>query len=506
MRGKWARDAGFAGERLAVWDTDDYQRIKLVAVAARQFQRRGDVVWNDSSFHAFARYLFKHHDFKRLIRNPETGKREPAPLSIFEVKRLYAGVSKADARKRQSRETASIFERAWSGDIDGNWSIRDRFWFKKKAKRMLACGSRLTYADVLGPEGNPVESRLIHGQFCGDTFCGNCKKARATKHLQRVTAAKAILPEILAEERPETQKTAILLLTLTHENAPVTEAGPAVARLSRAWRNLAKTPEWKYIGALGYVRAIEVTDSANFTQVNQHIHAMIWVDEQQYFGMPARVERANGKTRVIKSRRSRFMNNMQWAELWQRASGIPYTPSIKVNRVGAGEEEQKAILETLKYATKGLLPDDSDEWDKADKKAAEKWLVELSKQLKNKHLVEFGGFIQKARKRAEEKGMLETWAEAAAKLELGGMIRFRVYSWWCDEHVYRRNEVAETIVQQAVYRLISPEGPRGPPSETGTEKQLDRFHRALENVLNGIGALKGMNHARRIEEKNTENS
>ena len=115
------------------------------------------------------------------------------------------------------------------------------------------------------------------------------------------------------------------------------------------------------------MRAIEVTYNQEKDTYHPHIHCIFAV-KAQYF--------TKG-----------YIKKSDWVELWQKAMNLDYQPSVHVKTIKETDNDKtKAVAEVAKYPTKS-----ADLLKIEDEKQAVQALIALTKTMKGRRLITFGG-------------------------------------------------------------------------------------------------------------------
>jgi plasmid rolling circle replication initiator protein Rep len=178
-------------------------------------------------------------------------------------------------------------------------------------------------------------------------------------------------------------------LTLTVRNCPITELRKTVNLLSKSFLNMTRAkPFSEYFNQrggdaiAGFYRALEVTqDKHNSDYCHPHLHILLHLPQYYFHG-------GNG------------IRQPDIVKAWQKALGVDYEPSVRINRVkakktkynaensdGEGAENTglfEAVCETAKYQTKSN--------DFLDSGA--EWAKEYLSQMKGIRNVSTGGTIK----------------------------------------------------------------------------------------------------------------
>jgi plasmid rolling circle replication initiator protein Rep len=235
-------------------------------------------------------------------------------------------------------------------------TVHDRY-----AERIDNCSGLLEFSFLLDNITGETGLKLKTARFCRVRHCPVCQWRRSLVWRARFFQA---LPKI----RKEYPTARFLFLTLTVKNCELSDLRSCLAHMNKSWVRLSQRQQFP---ALGWLKSVEVTRSTNGT-AHPHFHAIL-MTSQNYFSR-------------------NYLSQSKWAELWQEALRVDYTPVVNVKSIKPakgssddqiGDQLAKALCETLKYSVK---PDDlvSDR----------EWLVELTTQLHNTRAVAVGGVFK----------------------------------------------------------------------------------------------------------------
>ena len=163
--------------------------------------------------------------------------------------------------------------------------------------------------------------RIFNASLCRDRLCPVCQWRRA-----RVLTAKTTTAIELSECR-------VIAVTLTLRNCEPTELKTQLKLLSKACSRLMRFKRLSFVQ--GYIRTIEITHNAKSDTFHGHIHAL-WTVPESYF---------------LKSN-SDYLGHTELCALWQKAAGVDYLPSCRIQAVKRGDENA-AVREVAKYISKG---------------------------------------------------------------------------------------------------------------------------------------------------------
>lgn len=251
-----------------------------------------------------------------------------------------------------SNESQQLHER-WSDKKNSNMRLAEVYdkFDRKKAERLRSCARML----VFGRTERGLA--LVNGNFCRVGLCPMCQWRRARK-LQGQMA------RILHHLEPRGYK--YIFVTLTVRNCGAAELSGTLDKLAEGWRRLSQYKAVKSI-AKGAYRGLEITHDCseiitpemyvarrlyyigqglhvgdlnpNYNTYHPHYHCLIAVKPSYFTGRL-------------------YLSQEKWRELWRRALGVDYLPSVNVRRVkGRGME---GVIEACKYTVKesDFLTDD----------------------------------------------------------------------------------------------------------------------------------------------------
>lgn len=174
---------------------------------------------------------------------------------------------------------------------------------------------------------------VYKGSFCNNKFCPSCMKARAS----RMADQTAYSWRRMVSDR---KKPAFYLVTLTCRNVDGQALPEMVRRLSKATTKLFNSwPFCVHEGKRGkqkrksmywgYVRSLEIT-CPRPDEYHPHVHVLM-AFRPRFFASKMN-EQAKGR----------------WRELWAKALGVDYLPSVNVERVSG----ENVAREVCKYPVK----------------------------------------------------------------------------------------------------------------------------------------------------------
>ena len=233
----------------------------------------------------------------------------------------------------------------------------------RRSEHIQVCGSMLQFLKERNLVSEEIRRRLVKGNFCKYRFCPMCQWRMARK----------VCREVLGRLRTINEAhngVALLFLTLTIKNEPITELKSTVKHLSQAFQRLQQSKQYKD-AVLGSIRAIEfLGDNTEQGECHPHFHCLLVVNKS-YF----------------KSRD--YINFEEWTNLWQRSLRVDYRPIINVQRVkpkGKMSAIVAAALEVVKYS---VTSSDLEKLSKED-------FQELDRQTRNIRQYNYSGELKDA--------------------------------------------------------------------------------------------------------------
>jgi len=214
-----------------------------------------------------------------------------------------------------------------------NFELMQEVLNSKQLKAYFECAQYLKYVLIKTEEGEYIK-KLVSANFCKNRFCSICNWRRALKY--RVILNNRI-QKIL-----ENKKVKFIFLTLTTRNVYYLNLKKEIKKILNAFTRLFKFKRVSQnLGILGYVRSLEFTiQKNNLDYINLHIHVLVVVTPG-YFD----------------TRKNFYINQREWAKLWQKALRVDYTPIVDVRVVRKRKKsnytaEELAIFEVVKYILK----------------------------------------------------------------------------------------------------------------------------------------------------------
>ncbi len=258
---------------------------------------------------------------------------------------------------------------------------------KSSYKALEHCASFLLYGiNEMG------EKRLKNADFCRARLCPMCNWRKSLKVFSQTSA----ITDLMLEKYPTTR---FIFVTLTQKSCTGEDLPNQIKQMNEAFRKLT-SPNHKFSFAmkfkaslLGYMRAIEVTYNAKTKMYHPHIH-VIFAVKAGYF--------SHG-----------YITQRGWRELWQKAMKLDYEPQINVQTIkakkvdelkelSAGELPEDAGMQkkamAAAVAETGKYPVKTDELISLSDDDAMEPIIVLSKTLRGKRLVVYGGLFLECQK------------------------------------------------------------------------------------------------------------
>ena len=237
-----------------------------------------------------------------------------------------------------------------------------------KADRVSDCARVLEF-NVL--QSN--DKHLKRAWFCKSVLCPTCNWRKAMKHSAHVM--------LVVSEAVRRRRTARwLFLTLTVKNAwDGEELDKSLKLINRAFNRLVKYKKIQK-NLIGFVRSTEVTVNAENGSYNQHIHVLLCV-KSTYF-----------------KDNDNYIEQAEWAEMWQRATKVDYTPVVHIQVVKdiRGKEIASKLPTGLESAVKETAKDAVKSSDNLTGHFDEDVAVvqDLEQGLYRKQMVGWGGLLK----------------------------------------------------------------------------------------------------------------
>lgn len=232
-----------------------------------------------------------------------------------------------------------------------------------RTERIEVCGSMLKFLKERNVVSEEIRSRLVKANFCKYRFCPMCQWRKARKVCREVLGRLRTIDEAH-------NGVALLFLTLTIKNEPLTELNSTVKHLSASFNRMQKTQQYKS-AVYGSIRAIEfLGDNTEQGECHPHFHCLLVVPKSYFTSRD-------------------YINFEEWTNLWQRSLRVNYRPVINVQRVkpkGKMSAIVAAALEVVKYS---VTSSDLEKLSKED-------FQELDKQTRNIRQYNYSGELKDA--------------------------------------------------------------------------------------------------------------
>lgn len=222
----------------------------------------------------------------------------------------------------------------------------------KKSERMKDCANWLAFW-----RKEDGTMKLHDARFCRVRLCPICQWRRSLKTFAQMS-------QVLDVASSDGYQ--FIFLTLTVRNCDGSELSSELSHLLLSYNRLMKYKD-VLTAVKGYYRGCEVTHNTLSDEYHPHLHVILAV-RSGYF---------SGKT---------YLSQARWAELWQRALQVSYTPIVDVRKCKGGS---KAIAEACKYAVKPSDVINFDDWD-----MTVETLRTLDKALENRRFIGLGGVLK----------------------------------------------------------------------------------------------------------------
>lgn len=234
--------------------------------------------------------------------------------------------------------------------------------FPELAHKTAVCATWLQYG-VLADGTRKLQA----GNFCNLRLCPMCIGRRAKRTAFKLSRVLDVVES--------GQGAVFLFLTLTIRNVSGAELGSSLGQLTAGWNKLTKHRQFeRSIG--GWFRAIEITRKTK--GYHPHIHAILAV-EPEYFARGSEL----------------YISHGQWLRRWQKALGVEYEPSVRIQVAKAKGEVnggRAAALEAAKYTVK-----DQDYIDpRLGPRKAAVIVRDYTNALHRRRLTAYGGWLKDA--------------------------------------------------------------------------------------------------------------
>lgn len=233
-----------------------------------------------------------------------------------------------------------------------------------KAARLRSCAPRLIY--TIQDDNGAQRIKLHTAWFCRVRLCPVCQWRRSLKIYGQASEV------VRAANASRPGGYGWIMLTLTMRNVDGKLLPAAIDKMGKAWHRLLKLDAWQR-AVVGCMRSLEVTHNTDiksdaYDTYHPHFHALLCVLPSYFTGR-------------------NYLSRLAWAQLWQRALRVDYTPQIWVSRIKG--DSAAAIAEVTKYASKP-----SDYIDPSDLDAMAAAVAVLDKALARRRLVAWTGNLK----------------------------------------------------------------------------------------------------------------
>ena len=253
-----------------------------------------------------------------------------------------------------------------------------RIGYDSKASRVASCGTELSFAYAISPDGVVSEDGKLHSaNFCKDRLCPMCAWRRSYKIFGQVSR----IMEHIGD------KYEYLFLTLTVPSVPAEELTETISRLVKAWSNLIRQKPFK-TAVRGFFRALEVTrnndpDSKSYKLYHPHFHVVLAVPKSYWNNC--------------------YITHDQWLEMWRKAYKDDSITQVDIRKAKSKDAYQKAgaqeainmlssaVAEIAKYAVK-----DTDYIHEFDPALTDEIVTTLAGALARRRLTAYGGCFDDA--------------------------------------------------------------------------------------------------------------
>ena len=258
--------------------------------------------------------------------------------------------------------------------------------------------------------------KLQSADFCRHRLCPICNWRKAMKLFGQ-------MKEITGKLQTDFPAARYIFLTLTVQNCAGDELEETLNRMNDGFKllvNAGKTnASAKPVKAslLGYAKAMEIKYDPE-----KYITEKMFRDRKKYYqarGLAIGDENPNCDKYhphfhvllMVKSEffRSGYIRQERWAEIWQDCMKLDYRPQVDVRTIKPNDTRKtddltSAISETMKYPVKpdSLKLAEFDAMDAEQKERIVQATITISRVLRSRRLISFGGAILKARKELKQ--------------------------------------------------------------------------------------------------------
>lgn len=242
-------------------------------------------------------------------------------------------------------------------------NIADLIEKESRSERIRVCGSMLNFLKERNIVSEEIRRRLVKANFCKYRFCPMCQWRMARKVCREVLGRLRTIEE-------QHNGVALLFLTLTIKNEPLTELNRTVKLLSKAFYRMQQSKQYKDV-VYGSIRAIEfLGDNTEAGECHPHFHCLLVVPKS-YFTSHS------------------YINFEEWTSLWQRSLRVDYRPIINVQRVKAKGKMSAIVAAALEVVKYSVTSSDLEKLSKED-------FQELDRQTRNIRQYNYSGELKDA--------------------------------------------------------------------------------------------------------------
>lgn len=266
-----------------------------------------------------------------------------------------------------SDKTSKGEERPWVVKKVKSKQLSDSFkrlGLDKKSMRVKECGTFLEFKRF-----HDSSLKLSYANFCKDRLCPICSWRRSLKIFGQTSK--------IMDKALEEKKYRFLFLTLTAKNVYGPDLSKELDSMFKAFNLFTKKKRIKD-SVVGWFRALEVThninkNSMNFDTYHSHFHVILVVNST-YF-----------------RKKELYLKQNDFTEIWKDCLKVDYTPVVHVQAFK--NSTSKAVAEATKYTVK-----DNDYLIDNDEELTDSAVSVLSKALRSRRLVAFGGRLKEISK------------------------------------------------------------------------------------------------------------
>lgn len=227
--------------------------------------------------------------------------------------------------------------------------------YEQKSKEIENCGNLLTeFIDTM--ERPPVIRYTAY--FCHNRFCPLClyKTSKLT--------FKLILDIV---NHPKAKDCSFLFMTLTVKNCKESELSETIDLLLKSYNKLITNKKQQFAKRfLGTFKVLESTYNRKNKTYHPHLHILVMIDKSYFKDT------------------KKYLNKTKLIEIWQKALGVDYKPSVDIR--ATYNAESKTVAEVSKYTVKSSEIVNADilkTYDKAFFKRRLKSFTGLFREIKN---------------------------------------------------------------------------------------------------------------------------